>query len=225
MGKFAVKWIWALGKKKPALCYGGSEHMLCVVTDHPTRVIVRPARDFHRADTVQRDGKEYNVEDAVKKFQEIAVNNGITAGASRLLDRCLQQAAVIDEDSFTDEEELTMEGEPVIKDQQGAVETASTDQTKEKTTVSSKKKTAKAKAPAKAPAKTKSAAKKDKGPSRISKAVEYMSEQVKKAGGQSKLERGFRKDLFAKAAEKFELSPITCSIQYNRQVLNKGKKD
>jgi hypothetical protein len=59
---------------------------------------------------------------------------------------------------------------------------------------------------------------KAKGPSRISQAVEYMSAEIKKLGGPDKLERGARKELCAKAAEKFGLALATCVTQYQKQI-------
>ena len=199
--------------------------MICAVIGYPIRLVKRPAKDFDKVRDVMKQGKEYDVIEAANKLKEIATKNGITIGASKLLDRALQEAAVIEEDQFNDEEELTMTSETVTKDPQTEAVSAEVDtQTKEQNTMSTKTKTPKA-AKAKKPAKAKKAvapkaAKNDKGPSKISQAVEFMAAEVKKAGGQNKLERGFRKELFERAAKKFDLSPITCSIQYNKQVLN-----
>lgn len=91
---------------------------------------------------------------------------------------------------------------------------------KAKTTKTTKAaKTAKTAAPEK---KAKGGAKTERGPSRISQMVEWMRGEVKKQGGQDNLERGYLKGMFAKAAEKFGLSVITASIQYGKQVRNKG---
>ena len=48
----------------------------------------------------------------------------------------------------------------------------------------------------------------------------YLDKEIKKLGGQKNLERGARKELFERAAKKFDLAPATCSIQYNKQILN-----
>jgi hypothetical protein len=66
--------------------------------------------------------------------------------------------------------------------------------------------------------KTKTPKAKAKEPSRISKAVEFMAAEVKKQGGAAKLERGARKVLCAKAAEKFGIAVATCVTQYQKQV-------
>lgn len=71
---------------------------------------------------------------------------------------------------------------------------------------------------AKKPAKVKTAAKGPRGPSKISQAVEYMKGEVKKAGGTSKLEQGFRKELLERTAKKFGLKASTCATQYQAKV-------
>jgi hypothetical protein len=233
VGQWGVKWIYQQvqaphGAKleagqKPSLCFKGREWMLCVIAAHPVRLVKRPAKDFDKVRDVVHNGKEYGVLEAASKFKEIADRNGITIGASKLLDRAMQEATVVDEDQFNDEEELKTMQESVIKDpENGTTTVAAETETKEQVDMSSKKKSApKGKKAAKAEvAKKATAPKKNKGPSKISQAVEFMAAEVKKAGGQAKLERGFRKELFEKAAKKFDLSPITCSIQYNKQVLN-----
>lgn len=70
-------------------------------------------------------------------------------------------------------------------------------------------------------AKSAKAPKKEKGPSRISQAVEWMRAEVKKLGGQAKLERGQLKEMYSKGATKFGLSTITMSIQYGKQIKNR----
>lgn len=58
--------------------------------------------------------------------------------------------------------------------------------------------------------------------SRIGKAVAYMRDEIKKAGGMSKLERGFLKELFEKTSKKIGVAKATCSTQYNAQIRSKG---
>lgn len=55
-------------------------------------------------------------------------------------------------------------------------------------------------------------------PSRVSKAVEFMTAEVKKQGGLSKLEHGARKAIVEAAAKKFGLAVPTCATQYQKQV-------
>ena len=60
---------------------------------------------------------------------------------------------------------------------------------------------------------------KTKPQSKMSQAIAWMKAEVQKAGGQSKLERGFRHALIKKAAAKFDLKESTCSTQYHKAVL------
>jgi hypothetical protein len=60
-----------------------------------------------------------------------------------------------------------------------------------------------------------------KGPSKISRAVEYMQAEIKKLGGLDKLEHGMRKELYTKAAEKFGLAVATCTTQYHKKIVAK----
>jgi hypothetical protein len=57
---------------------------------------------------------------------------------------------------------------------------------------------------------------KSKPQSKISKAVAFMKEEVKRAGGPSKLEYGYRKELFERTAKKFGLKASTCATQWGR---------
>jgi hypothetical protein len=207
--------------------------MLCVSVGHPVRILKRPVRDFDLCRTVLHNGQEYAVKDAVEKLREIAARNGITVGASKLLDRALEGATTIDEEQFNDEEDsMTNETEkPVDADVEvGDNSVPPSSDTKDQPTngdTTMTKKTAK-KAPRKAAAKKTPKAAKTKAskevkvrpPSAISKAVAYMREQIEKKGGAEELERGYLKELFAKAAEKYGLKASTCGIQYGRQIKN-----
>lgn len=98
--------------QRPTLCFKGRVHMLGVSVGYPVRVIKRPVRDFDvlRACPnlrVGHEGEEYSVQEAVEKLRAIAERNGITLGASKLLDHALKAASVeIDEDEYENEEEL-----------------------------------------------------------------------------------------------------------------------
>lgn len=208
----------------PSLCFKGRKHMFCISAGHPVRVLKRDARDFDKLRVVRQGDGDYSITRAVESFRDIAKRHGITAGAKAILERAENaQLGVEDlEDSLTNEEDMQMETPPDA----AAGTTAETEETKPTT---AKKKAKAKKETATMATKKKSAAPKKakttkapKGPSRISKAVEYMKEQVKKEGGQKALERGWRKELFQRTAEKFDLKASTCGIQYNRQVLNKG---
>lgn len=240
-GRFDMKWVHqnllkdkrgtviSESGQRPSLCFKGRKHMICVIGGHPVRIIKRPVDQYNslREVSIQQPGPAetgkghiaqtiYPIEDAVTQFRALGEKNGITQGASNLLTKALAWAlaqgkgeAGIDEDEFNDEENASVSDE--------TPETTTPEESGKETTVS--KKTSKKAGKAKAAKKAK-APKAPKGPSRISRAVAYMKEEVKKEGGQRKLERGFRKELFERTAKKFDLSPATCSIQYNKQVLN-----
>lgn len=236
---FKVLWVYQMvsvgsgakieGGQQPSLCFKGRKHMFCVAAGHPVRVIKRDVRDFDKLrEVVYHDGP-YPLARAIEQFKGIAKRCGITAGADAVLKRAEANSDVSElEDSLTNEEESAMIETPPEAVPGSETDDKETSITKETTVKKLIKKNAKTKAPkaAKAKAKAKNgkakaakAPKVPKGPSRISRAVEYMKEEVKKAGGQSKLERGWRKELFARAAKKFDLNPTTCGIQYNKQVL------
>jgi hypothetical protein len=217
--------------QRPSLCFRGRKWALCVVTGYPVRVLKRPVADFDRYREVRipvsgpvetgkgmAEAKLYPVEQAVTQMRVIADKNGITKGAEKLLAKALEWALSrgktgdVDEDDFDDEENVTVENPNPTE-----TETTNEGESPKEKTVAKQKKARKGKAAVKAKS---NGAKAPKGPSRISRAVAYMKEEVKKEGGQRKLERGFRKELFERAAKKFDLSPATCSIQYNKQVLN-----
>lgn len=115
----AVRWVYSavvdkkLGKveagQRPSLIFRGASKMLCVVAGSPVRVVLRNADDFDRMRIVLTKGQEYPVEKAVQMFKEIAARNGITVGASKLLDRAMRTAAGMtaeEEEQFNDEEEI-----------------------------------------------------------------------------------------------------------------------
>jgi hypothetical protein len=223
--------------QRPSLCFRGRKWALCIVTGYPVRILKRSVEDYDRYREVRIpvsgpvepgkgmvDAKLYPVEDAVTQMRVIAAKNGITKGAEKLLAKALEWAlsngriGSVDEDEYDDEENVTMENpNPAPEGQTEA--TNEGESPKEKTVATKKARKGKAVKAAKK-AKSNGAAKAQKGPSRISRAVAYMKDEVKKEGGQRKLERGFRKELFERTAKKFDLSPATCSIQYNKQVLN-----
>jgi hypothetical protein len=212
------------GGQQVALCFKGRKHMVCISAGHPIRVLKRDVRDFDKLREVLHEGKAYPVARAVETYTEMATRTGITAGAQKILDRAAGAvAAQLDEDEFDNEEELTMSRNenpaPVPASDGEAAATDESTNTEENATVSAKKKSAKKAAKPKAAAKKAAGPKKDKGPSRISQAVEFMKAEVKKEGGQKNLERGWRKELFERTAKKFGLKASTCGIQYNRNVL------
>lgn len=236
--KFSVRWVYQRVERhgqsyeagqKPALCFRGRKYALCVAAGHPVRVLKRLVADFDRYREVvslkaspnpngghgMEGARPYTIEHAVAKLQELGARNGITAGAAKLLDRAATLQNGIDEDEFDDEEETAMNKDentaPVGTDESTEEKTVSNRNSKKVTKKAGKAKVAKKAAKARTP----------KGPSRISRAVEYMTAEVKKEGGQKALERGWRKELFERTGKKFDLAASTCSIQYNKQVLNK----
>lgn len=237
--QFKVLWVYQMcsvghgakieGGQQPSLCFKGRKHMFCVAAGHPVRVIKRDVKDFDKLREVRYGEGPYPMERAVEQFRGIAGRCGITLGADAILKRAEQNLDVTElEDSLNNEEENAMTETPPDAVPETETDAKDESQIKETTTVKKLiKKNAKAKKPAAAKAKGKAKAKASKapkvpkGPSRISRAVEYMRDEVKKAGGQKNLERGWRKELFARAGKKFDLNPTTCGIQYNKQVLNK----
>lgn len=231
--EMAMKWIYQEVKdrngtaleagQKPALCFRARKYMLCIAAGYPVRVLKRAVKDFDKARTVMRGKVEHPIPLAVDQFDRIAAKNGITEGARKLLERARTNTNGIDEDQFTDEEGVSTVTTNETPEGASDKPAADTESTTEETTEMKAKKTPKAKKAPRASKKAAKVPKAPKGPSRISRAVEYMREEVKKEGGQKNLERGWRKELFERAAKKFDLSPTTCSIQYGKQVLN-GKK-
>ncbi len=236
--KFKVLWVYQQivnqghgrtieGGQMPSLCFKGRTNMYCVSAGHPVRVIKRPAADFDKLREVMHKAGPYPVARAVETFKGVAKRCGITLGAQAIIDRAEAGTDIAEEleESLTNEEETAVTNE-TPPDAVPGTETETDPSTKQKETTVKKLIKKGAKAPkaaktkkAKAPkaAKTK-APKVDKGPSRISRAVEYMKAEVKKAGGHAKTDRAFRADLYERAAKKFDLKKVTCGIQYGRQV-------
>lgn len=136
---FSVRWVYQRyaikgssgrvhmdGGQKPALCYRGRKHALCIAAGYPVRVLKRDvdSLDGYRLAMVQATGPaptgkgadgqhEYPLDQAITTLRALGLKNGITAGASKLLDRAAawsgQRSTTIDEDDFTDEEEIAME--------------------------------------------------------------------------------------------------------------------
>jgi len=114
MPDIAVLWIYqeVIGPRgeqleagqKPALCFRGTKHMLCVVAGHPVRVLKRSAKEFDKARRVLQNGEEYPAEKAQTTLLDVAARNGATEQAQRLLNSSLQ--APIDETAYQDEEKL-----------------------------------------------------------------------------------------------------------------------
>lgn len=231
----ATLWVWQQrsGGQLPCLCLKGRKYMLCVTAGgggRPVRLIKRPVEEFARCRIVQKAGQPYPAPDSITRLTEIGERNGITAAAAKVL-LAAREKAHVSEDEYHDEEELeSMTNEtPATAGSDETTNSPTEETTVSKTTKTRKtapatKKAAPKKAAAKKTGKVKAASKKTaapRAPSKISKAVEWMSAEVKKAGGHDKLERGFRKELLEKAAAKFELAVSTCSIQYNKQVVGK----
>jgi hypothetical protein len=233
--------------QKPALCLQGRKHMLCVAAGHPVRVLKRKAADFDAARSVIHKDGGYSIDRAVEQLTDIGKRNGITKGAAALLQRARdeQSRLTINEDEFDNEEDIvstrttekvanevaqTIDTNDNSGDTSEGVDTPTTTSEETATMATTKKgarKSGKAKTKAAAKpvkAKTKAAAKSNGGGKKrgglIAKAVPYMREEIKKLGGAKALERGDLKALFERTAEKFGMSPITCSIQYNRQIRN-----
>lgn len=130
--EIAVKWVWQEVKdkkgipteagQKPCLCFRGHKYMLGVAAGHPVRVLKRPVKDFDILRAVIFKGKIYTTEHAVAQLEEIALRNGITEKARRLLERAKEKrdSDTIDEEEFQDEEGVTME-KPVDATTQGSV--------------------------------------------------------------------------------------------------------
>ena len=129
--------------------------MLCIVAGTPVRVVLRNAEDFDKMRIVLTQGQEYPVEKAVKMFKDIAERNGITVGASKLLDRAMRTAAGMtaeEEGQFNDEEEIDR-----VKNETPAevIEQSGDGETTAATPAPNKERTVKAKAKAAPAAKAK----------------------------------------------------------------------
>lgn len=130
----AVKWVYQSVRmpnggrveagQKPALCFKGHKHMLCVSAGFPVRALKRPVADYDKMRDVVHDGANYTVERAVKKLKEIARRNGVTKAAKRLLERALLAKAL------TEAEEQQLEDE-----EDSFIETKQRPRTQEKTTM------------------------------------------------------------------------------------------
>lgn len=144
--QIGVKWVYQNVKDKmgrpqeagqrPTLCFRGQEYMLGISIGYPVRVIKRPVKDFDVLRTVTNGAskEEYPVQAAVDRLRDIAKRNGITIGASKLLDRALQESARLDdEDQFENEEELTSMQETVVPNDDEEVAEASGADEKETT--------------------------------------------------------------------------------------------
>lgn len=93
--------------EKPALCLRGRKHTHCVVIDYPVRVLKKPLRDFDTCRDTMLNGSIYPVKLMISRLREIAKRNGITVGATRVLETALSQNQ-LDEEAT---EEIEMEGE------------------------------------------------------------------------------------------------------------------
>ena len=246
----AVRWVFQATSargiameagQKPTLCFKGRRHMLCVAAGHPVRVLKRPAADFDKLRQVMKGESEfYPVALAVEQFRSIAKKNGITMGASRLLEYAEQSlrnpglTEPYNEDEFDNEEELTN-----MPAETPATTTEDTNQTDTAAPAAkendvSKKKAAPKKSPAKKPAAAK-AAKPPKAPkapaatksveikkgaprlregSTVHKAYEWWKEQLLKQDDPKNLDRGVRKEIIEKMNAKFEIKSGAGYYQY-----------
>ncbi len=205
--------------QKPSLCFRGREYMLCVAAAHPVRVFKRPVRDFDvlRTVTVQvrqfdkggqpvLDDKgqqvvvahDYEVKDAVQRLRDIASRNGITIGASRLLDRALQEAAEVKEDEYEDEEELTGMETTTTETTDGTAPIVPAENTQKQETANVAKKTKKAKAKTEPKVKKTAAAK----PAKAKKAAKAKSADGKAPSGRRTSKKLEAYPVFKKHKEK-----------------------
>lgn len=234
--------------QKPALCFKARKFMLCVTAGHPVRILKRLATDMEKCRMVTYEGGEYTIARAVQQFEQIGARNGITAGAQKLLQRAVDMVEELDENEFNDEEDIAMKSEKTAEEvatnltqegeggDTGAVESTNTTEDSNMTSTSTTTPKAKrvrkdkpaAKSAAKKTVKAKSngngAAKKPYIPSadsKMGKAVAFMRQEIKEAGGVNKLERGFLKDLFERTAKKTGCAVATAQTQYNAQIRHK----
>lgn len=267
--EIAVRWVYQAVKdkhgitleagQKPALCFKGRKFMLCVTAGHPVKVLKRPVEDLDKCRMVTYEGGEYSIARAVEQFALLGDRNGMTEKAKQLLARATTMVDDLDEDEYTDEEDMTMRiigeknadevtGELTQGDNAGNTTSSDTNSTtvQENNTVATKTTKAKAKRvkkdkPAGSPKAVKTKAPKKtaapKGPkvkkdkkdyvpspeSKIGKAIAFMKAEIKEAGGASKLERGWLKDLFERTAKKIGVAVATAQTQYNRGIRAKAK--
>lgn len=133
---FTNKYAGHESGEKPALCLRGRKYTHCVVIDYPVRVLKKPLRDFDTCRDTMLKGSPYPVKLMISHLREIAKRNGITVGATKVLETALSQNQ-LDEEAT---EEMVMEGE---------VSTEAKASNTEETKVSNGKKKSSKKAPAK----------------------------------------------------------------------------
>jgi hypothetical protein len=189
--------------QKPALCFRGRKYMICIAAGHPVRVLKRAVKDFDKARVVMMGKREYPLDKAIKQFTDIGERNGITEAAKKLLARVNGNG--VNENEFQDEEGVTTM----------ASETKATETTAEQAAVD-----ADGKSEVKQPRKRRPRGE-AKGPSKISQMVEYMKAELAAVGGDpAKVDKKWRKALFERAAQKFELALPTATAQWHRQVVH-----
>lgn len=232
---FSVRWVYQVVSRrglpmesgqKPALCFRGRKHALCVAAGHPVRVLKRPVEAYDKYRLVMNDLTPYPVEQAVAKFREIGERNGITVGARKLLDKAAANQHAIDEDEFNDEEEMTtMENNtpvsPTTAPATPAKETKMKTKSKSKAAKATTRKPAKAASKKSAPAK-KPATKKSSGPR--SGTITELVVELSKAGKSNKeigaaVARKFPDTTFAKEVKAGDVHAVG---YYRAQAVKRG---
>ena len=170
MSIVVVKWVYQANAthigshvqagQKPSLCVKLKKQMLCVAAGYPVRVVVRPVEDFDAYRTVMQDGLPYSVPAAVERLERLGQTNGITVGASRLLEAVKQwmtdpdSLGRIDECEFNNEEEMNEMAKNETNTQPEATSTDASVEATATTKPKGSKKAAGSKPAASAPGKT-----------------------------------------------------------------------
>lgn len=133
----AVKWLYAADteQQRPALCIIHENNTLCVQAGRVVRVILRPAKDHMGMRNVMSGNAPYPVSKAAAKLREVGQRIGITGAARVLLDAIeADDEALLEDTSFTDEEEITMldDDENDENNEEGSEEAAEAPQAKPK---------------------------------------------------------------------------------------------
>lgn len=232
---------------KPAICFRGKKHALCVILDYPIRVIRRAAADYDKCRPVpvpmsQPDAKVYPLALAVAHLEERVSRYGITEGAQKLLAlaKRVSTGATITEDDlqenvFTDEETLPSKYPPGVPpsgwvaspEAAQAPQDVGTGNTPKEQRRRNKRAgpvvtTVADGKPVEGGASTAGEGKRTRtrgADSPMKKAVEYMRAEVEKIGGLQEVTKDWRNQLFKRAAEQFGISPNTCGVQWGRTLL------
>lgn len=240
--------VASLGSK-PAICFRGKKHALCLFVDWPIRVARRASADFDKYRPVPVPASmpaaaTYPINLAVQHLEGYIPKYGITVGAQKLLTLAKRAARGekltvddLEENAFEDEELLPSnyplafppsgwKPDPEAA-QQPVGETPAEQRRRNKragpvtTLVEGGQPVAEG-----APAAATKRARVRGAESPMRRAVDFMKAEVEALGGLQEVTKDWRNQLFKRAAEQFGISPNTCGVQWGRTLVPEmgGKK-